>query len=882
MKNDSSTFLSFTDGNYSISSWMIPLVLALLLVIISSFNFLLFHTLAELFAIIVAILISVVAWQMYPFTGNAFLMYLGCGYFWIGSLDLFHTMTYTGLTLFEVTGSNITVSYWIGTRYLEAFLLLSAPFFLKHSFNRNIVFTFYAGVAGLIIYTVINGLFPVGYIEGIGLTKFKIVSEYVIILMLICAAIYLLYNKAILEQRIVNAMILSIALTICAELAFTFYVGVYDLSNIIGHIFKLFSFWLIFIAMVRSTLQEPFSSLSESATTYDAIPDATIVVDNLGIIRQVNNSACNLVKLSKQELIGMPDHELFHPKDISSSECSICDAIKNKKSIKDLELKVGSDNKYFSFSLADLHGISGSHLTVEVVRDITDKKRIEASYKVLSTLKDSILENLPAMLFVKDARELRYIEWNKAAENLTGLSKEEMLGRNDYDFWPKEEAAFFQGKDREVLSGGQLLDIPEETLSTRNGVRLLHTKKIPIYDHEGKESYLLGISEDITEKQQTELALRQSQKMDALGKLTGGIAHDFNNMLGVVLGFSDLLVRNLDDDDKLRDYANHIHHAGERGEKLTKKLLKFSRQKPSNEAELVNINEILIDEQDMLKKSLTVSVNLEMDLADDIKSVYIEPGDFEDVLLNMTINAMHAMNGSGELFIGTRNEKIDEVTARNLEINAGEYVSLTFSDTGCGMSKETIARIFDPFFSTKGEEGTGLGLSQVYGFVQRSGGTIKVYSELGVGSRFVLYFPAHASKNTKQAAQSYEAIVNLDGTETILVVDDEPAIRGLTEEILTSQGYNVLCAEDAQHAMDILADRLVDLMISDVIMPDENGYELAAKVRHQYPNVKIQMISGFSDTVTPSEVDVELSRNQISKPFNVNTLLKRVRELLDS
>ncbi len=872
---------SSSKGSFPVSSWLIPLCLTILLLVTSNYNFLLFHTLAELFAIIVAILISVVAWQMYPYTGNNYLMYLGCGYFWVACMDLLHTLTYEGISILEISGADIGVQYWIGSRYIEAFILLSSPYFLKNKLNRNLAFLFYGLVSLLVVLSITKGIFPTGYIEGIGLTQFKIVSEYIIISMLIASVGYIFYQRELLEKNILNIMILSIVFTMCAELAFTLYIGVHDLSNFMGHIFKLFSFWLIFMGIVRSTLQEPFSSLSKSAITYDAIPDATIVVDNTGVIRQVNNSACKLSGIKKEELIGKIDHDVFHQQDTAVSDCPVCNAIHRDQMLDGLELPIDKNDKYYSFSTSDLPGITGSHLTVECIRDVTNKKKAETKYSSLSSLKNSILENLPVILFVKDAKELRYVEWNKAAEEITGLSKEDMLGKNDYDLWPKEEADFFQKKDREVLTAGELLDIPEEPISTKKGTHIMHTTKIPLYDNDGKESYLLGISEDITAKQKTELALRQSQKMDALGRLTGGIAHDFNNSLNVVLGYSEMLIEKLQDNPKLCQYADNIYNAGRRSERLTKKLLNFSREKNIQEAEIINVTDILIDERDMLEKTLTANINLKMDLEDNLSNVWLEPGDFEDALLNLSINAMHAMHGKGDLLITTKNQYLDEINSRNLNLQAGYYVELTLSDTGCGMSQEVQSRIFDPFFSTKGKDGTGLGLSQVYGFVHSSGGAIKVYSEPDHGTRFSLYFPRYNESDDKQQAEEKNYTVDIKGTETILVVDDEPALLSLSCEILTQYGFNVIPAENAKQALEILQHETVDLLVSDIIMPDMDGYQLAAIINEKYPAIKIQLVSGFSDNNNVDMVNESLHQNLLLKPFNAQSLLKSIRKLLD-
>lgn len=565
------------DSYFKLSTWLLPITLAVFLVVVSFYNFLLFHTLAEFFAITIAILMCVIAWNMYPFTRNNYLMYLGTGYFWIALLDLMHTLNYKGMGLFADGGANTGVQIWIGTRYLESVLLLSAPWFLKNKFNRVYSFLFFGAVAVLIVSLVKFGFFPGGFVEGKGLTPFKIYSEYFIIFLLAASIYYLIKQKAFLERSILNAMVVAIVFTMGAELAFTFYVNVYGLSNLVGHILKLFSFWLIFIAVIRTTLKEPFLAMSRSSSTYDAIPDATIVVDEGGVIRQVNNQAQNLIADESEIIVGGNNHDLFHPKSLALENCPVCHALVNNKELKGLELEFDSAGRWFDYSLSHIVGASGVDGTVEVIRDITKRKLSEAKAEELDILKNSIVENLPSMLFVKDANTHRYVEWNKAAEEISGFLKEEMLGRNDFDFWPKDEAEFFIDRDNKVISDNKLFDIPQEPLTTKyKGKRTLHTKKIPIFDSEGNAKYLLGISEDITDSLKIEEMLSRSQKMDAVGQMSGGIAHDFNNQLGVILGYVDLLAEQNFSEDQLKWIAA-VRSAGERCADLTKQLLIFSK-----------------------------------------------------------------------------------------------------------------------------------------------------------------------------------------------------------------------------------------------------------------------------------------------------------------
>ncbi len=384
---------------------------------------------------------------------------------------------------------------------------------------------------------------------------------------------------------------------------------------------------------------------------------------------------------------------------------------------------------------------------------------------------------------------------------------------------------------------------------------------------------------DISARLQQEEHLRRSQKMHALGKLTGGIAHDYNNMLGVIIGYSEILELELSQQPKLAEYANRILHAGERGAKLTKTLLSFSRRK-SIDAKRLDINTLLREEHDMIDKALTARINLKFDLSDDLWSAYLDSSDLEDAILNISINAMHAIQDSGQITFETSNESLDETNASILHIDPGEYVLLSITDTGTGMDSSTQEMIFEPFFSTKGDKGTGLGLSQVYGFVERSGGAVKVYSEPGHGTHFALYFPRHhESEYDDKTVESNSEYFT--GNETILVVDDEPALLDLTCGILSERGYNIQKAENGMQALEKLELSLIDLLLTDVIMPDIDGYQLAAIVRQKYPSIKIQLTSGFNYSRHVEMVDETLQKNLLKKPFNAQKLLRTIKGLLD-
>ena len=515
------------------------------------------------------------------------------------------------------------------------------------------------------------------------------------------------------------------------------------------------------------------------------------------------------------------------------------------------------------------------------------RKKLREQHKQLKIREAQLSLQAAAMRAASDAIVIMDIKgeiiWvNPAFEELTGYLFHEIQGNNVSILKSgMQDSDFYQALWETILSGKSWFG--ELQNKRKDGSVYLEEENItPVQDETGEIIHFVSIKRDITLQRQKEMQLQRSQKMDALGKLTGGVAHDYNNMLGVIMGYAELLESSLSDQPDLAKYAYNIFHAGERGAKLTRKLLSFSR-KQSTSFEITNINTLLKYEQDVLEKTLTVSIKLEFDLADELWPVWIDSSDLEDAIINMCINAMHAMPDGGQLTLSTANHQLAEEDAQFLGLAAGDYVMLMITDTGAGMDKEIQRQIFDPFFTTKGEVGTGLGLSQVYSFTQRAKGAIKVFSEDGEGSRFVLYFPRYCSADYIYGGnQPVIPTEDWSGNEAILVVDDESELLNLTHEVLSKNGYRVLCANGAEQALNILQTETVDLLLSDVIMPNMDGYQLAAKVLSLYPAIKIQLTSGFSDNRNHDLVSDELHRNILYKPYNSLQLLQCVRTVLDT
>ncbi|VAW58799.1 diguanylate cyclase/phosphodiesterase (GGDEF & EAL domains) with PAS/PAC sensor(s) [hydrothermal vent metagenome] len=514
-----------------------------------------------------------------------------------------------------------------------------------------------------------------------------------------------------------------------------------------------------------------------------------------------------------------------------------------------------------------------------VFNDVTEQYHLrEAAAKSERNLQ-SIMDNSPAAIHVIDAQGY-FTFINQQFENLFHLRHEEVAGKRLSDILPLSIAQEIQNNDATVLSTEQSLET-EEVFHQSDGMHTYASTRFPLFNEDNDVYAVCSITTDITEKRQQEEQLRRSQKMDALGKLTGGIAHDYNNLLGIIMGYAEVLNDRLEHNPGLRKYVLDIERAARRGSKLTQKLLSFTRHK-SSDANILDINCLLLEQKLMLEKTLTARISLVFDLSNELWPVWLDSGDLEDAIINISINASHAISSNGQLTFRTHNEHLNSMDAQLQHLPAGDYVLLSITDNGKGMNEKTREQIFDPFFSTKGEQGTGLGLSQVYGFVKRSGGEIKVHSEAGKGSRFALYFPRSHEPDINTQTETNIRKSDLRGSETLLVVDDEPTLVELAEEILSAQGYRVLCAHNGEQALTLLKKNHVDLMLSDVIMPIMDGYQLADQVQKRYPHIKIQMTSGFADDRHNLMPDNTLHQNLLYKPYASNTLLVHVRSLLDT
>jgi two-component system, cell cycle sensor histidine kinase and response regulator CckA len=528
---------------------------------------------------------------------------------------------------------------------------------------------------------------------------------------------------------------------------------------------------------------------------------------------------------------------------------------------------------------------------ISVSHDITERKRAEEEMNQTNIFLNAIIENIPNMVFLKDARDLRFVRFNRAGEELLGQSRDDLIGKNDYDFFPKMQADFFTEKDREVLFGQKLVDIGEESIQTRWGEKILHTKKLPILNERGEPLFLLGISEDITErkradaeKEKLQAQLMQAQKMESVGRLAGGVAHDFNNKLTVILGYAQMAMEGVDKTEPLYENLQQIMNAGKQSVEIVRQLLAFAR-KQIIAPEVLDINETMEGMLKMLRRLIGEDIHLIWSPGYDLGEVKMDPSQVDQILANLCVNARDAIEGVGKVTIETRNTVLDEAyCAEHGGAEPGEYVMLSVSDNGCGMDRETQENIFEPFFTTKEVgKGTGLGLATVYGIVKQNNGFIEVASEPGNGTAFSLYLPRHGEKAEKEV-KAVEAETPQSRGETILIVEDDVSVLHLTERILDHLGYAVLTSASPAEALTMVREYQgkIDLLMTDVILPEMSGMDLAGEMLKIRPTIRTLFMSGYTADIIARQGVLEKGVHFVQKPFTFDSLARKVREALGS
>lgn len=510
-----------------------------------------------------------------------------------------------------------------------------------------------------------------------------------------------------------------------------------------------------------------------------------------------------------------------------------------------------------------------------VVHKAIETKRLERELAAAEARYRLLFEQAQDAIGIIDDH-LRFLELNPKCAELSGYTKAELLDLSVLSLLRPEAVEPAQRLFEQLKRNGTLR-IPEcQMIQKQGGSVFVEVTAVAL----GGGTYQF-IARDVTEQKHLQQELFEMQKMDSIGKLASGIAHDFNNLLGAILGYASLLKVEFSPDHPYYEYVDIIESSAQRGSDLTRQLLAFGRR-GKHLMQPVNLNRIVSEVTQLLSHTINKRIEITTHCAESLATVEGDSGQLQQVLLNLCLNARDAMGDGGKLIIETRNVILDEAFVRtHVGAQLGPHVLLSVTDNGTGMDAETQRHIFEPFFTTKEDgKGTGLGLAMVYGIVRSHGGVIRVYSELGHGTTFLVYLPASDRPEVPAPPPLSQA---RGGTETVLVVDDEPAIRNLLRDVLSSAGYQVFQATNGVHALHVVEqEKGIGLVILDMIMPEMDGKETYERLREQLPQVKVLFSSGFSQHNLTQELLKHPHTDFIQKPYVVHELLVAVRRLLDS
>jgi PAS domain S-box-containing protein len=639
-----------------------------------------------------------------------------------------------------------------------------------------------------------------------------------------------------------------------------------------------------------------------STDLLETLPDAVIAVDRNGTMVQVNSQAQELFGYQHDELVGQKVEMLVPESYRHGHEHhreNYAQAPKTRRMGADLDLygrrRNGSEFPV-EISLSPIVTEKGSFV-LSAIRDISDRKRIaeelrRANEELHRRTTEQLGEYRSRLVSIIDSSEDAILSkdlngtitsWNKGAEHIYGYTPEEVIGKHISLLLPDDRTEEIPGILRKIARG-ERIEHHESVRVTKEGRRLDVSLSVsPLHDTAGNIAGASVIARDITAQKRAEGQLRQSQKMEAIGRLAGGVAHDFNNVLGIINACAEFLRDRIDPAAEASVYVENIRKTIDRGRSLTKQMLAFSRTSAIHPV-VLDLNERLRDISKLLRPLLGDDVEILMVPRSSAAVIEADPGQLDQIVVNLAVNARDAMPRGGKFILETGTVQFGEALAGTQQaIPPGKYVMLAVSDTGSGMDEATVSRIFEPFFTTKEVgKGTGLGLATVYGIVKQSGGHILVYSELGHGTTFKIYLPSADHKIGLTANTEVEAVAPKRRETTILLVEDDEIMRSLTRKLLQEQGYTVVEADDGKSALEWMESHsgAIDLLLTDVMMRRMSGPELAERLSVSYPTLKVVYMSGYTGELMANREVLKAGVTLLEKPFSRTALLNTLHEKL--
>ena len=880
------------------------------LILISRYHYPLFHSLAELISIATAWAVFLLVYNSRRFIFCDALVFLGVAYAMIGIVDLLHALAYPGMGGFPGDrGMNLPAQLWIASRCMAAAAFLLFPLLLDRRLPLAAMTAAVGMTTAVLLAAIFLGVFPACYIQGAGFTSFMSASEYLAALTLVAAALAIRKKRRSMGGQVYRLLTVAILLTVLTELTGAFQAEGYSAVNVAGHLFKIASLLFIYLALLNAGLVHPYNAMARYARESEnkfwqlaedmpihvgcALPDGTITYANQSLAGFLGIPA---EKLTGQNIGGLFSH------DGQDRIRLVARGLTPEAPIRHFENRhQGRDGNPYYFrwvvrGFFDAEEQLGHYQAVG--QDISDLINTEEALKESDRLFNLITHNMVDIIWLTNMDlEIHWVSPN--VETSLGYTPDEFKALPLERLMNEESLIRLMQVYVDLCSPRRQTDgTPDVTADIdveyrpKNGPRILARVIMRlIRNADGEPAFILGVSHDITARKHAEAErsrlqdqLLQSQKMESIGRLAGGMAHDFNNMLTVILGNTELTIAEMGDNDPNRENLQEVLTAGRRSADLIRHLLAFAR-KQTVVPIVLNINEVVESTFKMLKRLIGENIDLMWIPQSDLWPVVIDPAQIDQILTNLLVNSRDAIDDIGRVVIETRNvEENDVADEYFVGVIPGEYVMLRVTDDGRGIPADLLNNIYEPFFTTKpAGQGTGLGLSTVYGIITQNRGFIITESEPGQGTSMRIFLPRADREAMDQEAKAMGRPMH--GDETVLLVEDEPATLLLSKIMLQRYGYTVLAAVSPKEALDLAAghESTIDLLITDVIMPDMNGKVLSDKINALWgAPIKTLYISGYTGDVIETRGVLQSGVQLLKKPFSSTELAIRVRDVLDN
>jgi PAS domain S-box-containing protein len=873
----------------------------------SRYNYLLFHSLVELFSIVVACGIFIIAWNSRRILDNNYLLFLGIAYLFIAFLDLIHTLAYKGMPIFQGYSPDLATQLWIAARYMEGLSLLAAPLFLSRRLSPGMAF----GAYGLATFAVLASLFvwpvfPVCFIEGSGLTPFKKISEYVISVILLGALGVLFKRRDAFDSDVFRWLSASILFTIAGELAFTFYVSVFGLSNVVGHFCKLVSYFLIYKAIIQTGLKRPYSLLFRNLKQKETdlkkseerfrrflneLDDGAFETDDMGNLTYVNRAAAEIPGKAIDELLNRPFFPLF----TVASQARAADVYKRSMQGEGIgetyELEF-TNGAICQFKNSLLMGNDGKITGVfGIMRDVTRAKQAEQAIRESETKFRTLFDTSPQAIALTETQTGSLLDVNETLCRISGYEKKDLIGKTT------TELGFYSPEDRDRfvadLKTKGRVDGLDMDFRIKDGA-MVHARMFAVPIQIEGSPFILTSFFDMTEQRRLEVQLERSQRMESIATLTGGIAHDYNNLLTIILGNIALARESADKDPSTRISLQEAEQASLKMRDLTHQLMTLSKGGMSMRTP-GPIQDVL--EETARKILAGSSVDLVLNIPEVLDLVNHDSRQLAYAIENVVRNAVEASTEGGVMAVTAQNICI-EANGRqtSLPLKEGCYVRISVQDEGPGIPEAIRDKIFDPYFSTKPrgtQKGMGLGLSIAYAVVRNHGGHIDVATALGKGTTVSMFLPAWEATAEDEATPSKGDALPLtaqqpDSVKRVLVMDDEIDILKVTRKILERMGCEVETVAEGAKAIQAYKQAMGDgRRFACVILDLTNkigmgGLDALKGLIQIDPGVRAIVSSGYFNDPVMADFKTYGFQAAIPKPYRMADFERAVKEIFQT